>query len=54
MATFGIPDNLLLGGGLFLVGLIVFVAFYIIVRLLAERRGHTHFKRDREKKEGEE
>jgi hypothetical protein len=52
MATFGIPENLLLGGGLFLIGFIIFVAFYIIVRLLAERRGHTHYEKEKKEKEG--
>ncbi|UCE36978.1 MAG: hypothetical protein JSW00_16020 [Thermoplasmata archaeon] len=50
MAGFEIPQNLLLGGGLFILGLLLFVVFYIIVRLIAERKGHTHFD---EKKRGE-
>jgi hypothetical protein len=44
MAGFVIPQNLLLGGGLFFLGLFVFVMLYIISRLLAERKGHVHHK----------
>jgi hypothetical protein len=51
MAAFGIPQNLLLGGGLFLIGFIIFVVFYIIIRLIAERRGHTHYEKDKKGKE---
>jgi len=45
MAAFEIPQNLLLGGGLFLIGFIIFIVFYIIIRLLAERKGHTHYEK---------
>jgi hypothetical protein len=51
MAAFGIPENLLLGGGLFLIGFVIFVVFYIITRLLAERKGHIHYERDMKENE---
>jgi hypothetical protein len=52
MAALGIPQNLLLGGGLFLIGFIIFIAFYIIVRLLAERKGHAHYEKENNMKKG--
>lgn len=44
MAGFEIPQPLILGGELFLVGFFVFVVLYILVRLLTERHEHKYRK----------
>lgn len=40
MAGLEIPQSLILGGELFLVGFFVFVILYILIRLLAEKHEH--------------
>jgi len=42
MAGFEIPQQLIFGGGLFLLAFFVFIVLYIIARLWAEKRGHSH------------
>lgn len=41
MSGFEIPQSLLLGGELFLIGFFMFIIFYIIIRLFAERHEHS-------------
>ena len=42
MAGFEITQQVIFGGGLFLLGFFIFIVLYIIVRLWAEKRGHGH------------
>jgi hypothetical protein len=40
MTGLEIPQPIILGGELFLVGLFIFIVLYILARILAERHGH--------------
>lgn len=55
MAGLEIPQQVLLGGGLFLLGFFIFIALYIISRLIAEKKGHEHgdLKKERTELKGD-
>jgi hypothetical protein len=46
-----LPQIAGIGGEFFLLGFFLFIAFYIMVRLLAERHEHTEKKHDKKERD---